>query len=179
MEGIFKKDNVYVVIKYKSVRNDVDLKELEDYIVGDSRKREANLYGGRVFISYEEMYIDGIQIREYNLTSTGDASCSVDLSYNKMASYLNQIENLGVDTFLENYKLQLLNFKKELEAMATNIEHDLSLEQNDSMSATLKSIRKVLLNINFVILSLLINLNAGLDNLSYINAYDTILSLYF
>ena len=63
--------------------------------------------------------------------------------------------------------------------MATNIEHDLSLEQNDSMSATLKSIRKVLLNINFVILSLLINLNAGLDNLSYINAYDTILSLYF
>ena len=60
MEGIFKKDNVYVVIKYKSVRNDVDLKELEDYIVGDSRKREANLYGGRVSIYYEEMYIEAI-----------------------------------------------------------------------------------------------------------------------
>ena len=32
----------------------------------------------------------------------------------KIAAYLNQIENLGVDSFLENYKLQLQELKKEI-----------------------------------------------------------------
>lgn len=183
MDAIFKNGNVYVVVRKKDIRDDVNLKNLEDLIWNKDLNNKC-LYGGRVHLSnikysdYCKIKVDGITIEWYYLEKNSIAS-SYCISIERVAAYLNQIENLGVDTFLENYKLQLQELKKELENKIENMQQDLAANYNEERASNLAELKKSVLDITCTIFLLLINMNAGLDNHSYTDAYNTIINLYF
>jgi hypothetical protein len=121
MKGIFKNENVYVYIDDKNVYKD-SIKEVNMFIIGE-KKHRCLLYGGRVEIEhyhingyYQDygfnLHVDGIEILKIN--KEGDFH--IYNSPSEVVAYLNQIENLGVDSFLENYKQQLQQIKLEFES---------------------------------------------------------------
>ena len=181
--AIFKNENVYTYVENLKTRSDVSgFIESDNYIVGDD-KRNANLFGGRVVLKYNRTYnkylmeIDGIQIVSIIYR---DGCCMGDLlSPSKLVAFLNQIENLGIDSFLDNYKMQLQNWKTELENLADKIEQELSVKYDDSQNKKLSEYRTFIMQLGCILLSLFINMNAGLDNHCYTNAYDTIINLFF
>jgi hypothetical protein len=101
------------------------------------------------------------------------------LSFEHITAYLNQIENLGVDSFLENYKLQLQEIKKEFESMKDELQSELAVNYDENKASTLDSLKEMILSITCIIFSLLVNMNAGLNNHHYINAYNEIINMYF
>lgn len=196
MKAIFKNDNVYVVVQDKEAREDVGFKNVENLILCDDyrcSKKENSLYGGRVclkipkynsngYVHYKDDYchiiIDGIGIDKF-YDNVGVVWKSNEFSWDKIAAYLNQIENLGVDSFLENYKLQLQELKKEFESMKEDLQSELAVNYDENKASKLDSIKNTILSITCVIFSLLINMNAGLNNHHYINAYNEIINMYF
>ena len=102
-----------------------------------------------------------------------------NLSFDQVALFLNQIENLGIDSFLDNYKVQLRNLKKELEEVAVGWQKELLVEYDENKSYDLAELRRTLLYMSCFLFSLFINMNAGLSNQNYMNAYDTIINMYF
>ena len=117
MNSIFKKENVYVAIKGKNFRDGINLEDLDSLIFSPQykyKKNEVSLYGGRVYLHYYNddltFAIDGIPIREIHNYKNG-LFASSSMEVDKATAFLNQIENLGVDSFLENYKSQLQEFK--------------------------------------------------------------------
>lgn len=194
MKAILKKDNVYVLVRDKNPRAGITLDNLENLILCDDLhlKRMSiiknNIYGGRVYLeiptyrSYGEdklydycyLTIDGIEIMRFELYSSTN-----ELSFEHITAYLNQIENLGVDSFLENYKLQLQEIKKEFESMKDELQSELAVSYDENKASNLDSIKKMILSITCIIFSLLINMNAGLNNHHYINAYNEIINMYF
>lgn len=186
MNAIFKSGNVYVLSPLGNVRNDVNIEEIQELICGNSpKKSRANLYGGRVGLYYRsysmciEMKVDGLLIEEISFSSAGVCNLCSEMDIHRAVAYLNQIENLGVDTFIENYKAQLQALKEEIEASAVKLEQELSVQQDEEKSSLLKNLRSSIRSISCLIFMLLINLNAGLENHDYTEAYETILNLYF
>lgn len=184
MRGIFKNENVYVCI-------DTDkepINQVEDeyaFIVGEGNASQI-LYGGRVKVNYKYSYgminynklsleIDGIEIRKlYSNASFGESSTP-----SEVVAYLNQIENLGVDSFLENYKQQLQQMKIEFAAFADGLQQELAINYDENKADELSKYKRFILTLGCVIFALLINMNAGLQNQDYINAYDNIINTYF
>lgn len=193
MNAIFKNENVYVLVRNKDIREDVNIENLENLILSDNELYHINvLYGGRVYLEIPDyisygtrryhdyccMKVDGIAIEDFFVND--DGPCLNDaLYFEQVTAYLNQIENLGVDSFLDNYKLQLQNLKKECEAKVEVVRQDLAINYDEEKSSFLKSLENFILKITFVIFSLLVNMNAGLDNHYYTDAYNTIIDLYF
>lgn len=189
MKAIFKNENVYVVIDdtEKELREDVNI---DDFMILCKEKKvyRKSLYGGRVYLSlasnsygyiqdnFCKIIIDGISIFKVD---SSKIVVSSEISINAAAAYLNQIENLGVDSFLENYKLQLQDLKKECETKVEVLRQDLTINYDEKKTSFLKSLENFILSITFVIFSLLVNMNAGLDNHCYTDAYNTIISMYF
>ena len=194
MNAILKKDNVYVLVRDKNPRAGITLDNLENLILCDDLHLECksiiknNIYGGRVYLEiptyrnygndmlYDYCYltIDGIEIMRFELYSSTN-----ELSFEHITAYLNQIENLGVDSFLENYKLQLQEIKKEFESMKDELQSELAVSYDENKASTLDSLKEMILSITCIIFSLLINMNAGLNNHHYINAYNEIINMYF
>ena len=189
MDAIFKNENVYVVVRNKEERNDVNLDNNEHLILARHGRYSINsLYVGRVYLriptyynygylvyhDYCYMTVDGCYIKLLTPNVMTD-----ELEFEQVAAYLNQIENLGVDSFLENYKLQLQELKKELENNIKELQQELTIENNDEKAKTLEKLREIVLSITCSIFFLLVNMNAGLDNHSYTSAYDQIINLYF
>jgi hypothetical protein len=157
------------------------------FIVGEGKKSQI-LYGGRVKVSYLyykngwninydtlSLKIDGIEIRKlYSNASFGESSTP-----SEVVAYLNQIENLGVDSFLENYKQQLQQMKIEFEAFADGLQQELAINYDEKKAEELSKYKRFILTLGCVIFALLINMNAGLQNQDYINAYDNIINTYF
>lgn len=185
MRGIFKNENVYVCIDTdKEPINQV--KDEYAFIVGEGNKSQI-LYGGRVKVNYLlytcgtvnynklSLEIDGIEIRKlYSNASFGESSTP-----SEVVAYLNQIENLGVDSFLENYKQQLQQMKIEFEAFADGLQQELTINYDEKKAEELSKYKRFILTLGCVIFALLINMNAGLQNQDYINAYDNIINTYF
>lgn len=180
MSAIVKKDNVYVLIESETKMNfeDNSVSVILDSL--DSEVQIAYLYGGRVEISKDTLYIDGISI------FAGDFSYSnltQSIDYAQIAAYLNQIENLGIDTFLKNYKESIENFKQKLSAQADQLEQDLltpadrSETEKSNMRYKLKVIKDIIYKLTFLLLNLAINMNAGLDNEVYEAAYQYVINL--
>ena len=69
--------------------------------------------------------------------------------------------------------------KKEFEKMIEDMQQDLAIKYDEEKASTIESLNKVVLSMTCLIFSLLINMNAGLQNHDYTNAYDTIINLYF
>lgn len=195
MNAILKKDNVYVLVRDKDPRAGITLDNLENLILCNNLNLKSisiiknNIYGGRVYLeipTYRRSYgedmlydycyltIDGIEIMRFELYSSTNK-----LSFEHITAYLNQIENLGVDSFLENYKLQLQEIKKEFESMKDELQSELAINYDENKASTLDFIKKMILSITCIIFSLLINMNAGLNNHHYINAYNEIINMYF
>lgn len=185
MEAIIKNENVYVVVKNMDVREGVNLKDSEELIMHEERYYIKKLYGGRVVLdanygfSGYYMEIDGILIKTYEINSDMWISKNSKLSLEQIASFLNQIENLGLDPFIDNYKLQLQSLKNEIEVQVQNMQNDLSMNYDEKRAKMLDNLRRGLLDLSFFVCTLLINMNAGLSNQHYIDAYDAVVNMYF
>lgn len=182
MNAIFKQNNVYVMAPKGDVRSDVNVKEITELVYNHELYNSVNLYGGRVAVNWNGdssviLRVDGIQI--YGYCNLDNGLIGFSMSLNKAVAYLNQIENLGVDTFLSNYKEQLKKMKEEVEILATKIEQGLQSQYDETKDKVLKDLNRIIRILCGVIFMLMINLNAGLDNHVYDEAYNDIVNLYF
>ena len=186
MKGIFKNENVYVYIDTDNEPTS-QIDEEKAFIVGEGKNSNI-LYGGRVKVSYLcyrngwninydtlSLKIDGIEIRKLYSNATFYESSTPS----EIVAYLNQIENLGVDSFLENYKQQLQQKKIEFEAFADGLQQELAINYDEKKAEELSKYRKCILTLGCILFALLINMNAGLQNQDYINAYENIINSYF
>lgn len=176
MDAIFKKENVYVLVRDIDRSKEEDVYADPSFVLSNRRKHECYLYGGRVYVyNLSDLKIDGIKIQIF----TGSECTLRDhLSPEQTCAILNQIENLGVDTFLENYKNSLITLKQDLTSMSDKYEQELAVSEDDDKKKILENLRKAIRNIVCMIFVLSINLNAGLDNHQYIAAYEEVANLY-
>lgn len=173
MKAIFKHENVYVYVNTEDeLRENVDAQDT--LIVEDGKIK--SLYGGRVKINFRGwmayLTIDGITIYEISFTDDDYPQKDDRVCVQQVVAYLNQIENLGVDAFLENYKNSLVQMKQDVE----NILKAQAYSGNERLIA---KCQRLLIFLITLICSLSINMNAGLTNQHYINAYETIVNTYF
>ena len=101
----------------------------------------------------------------------------------KVTAYLNQIEQLGIDTFLENYKTALETFKADIMVLCEKYESLLKEEEPNSGSANtykdfLDRARACLTILTIILFSLACNMKTGLDNHVYEDAYNEVLAEY-
>lgn len=184
-DHIFKSENVYVLVNNKKIRTDENSSTPTELIhsFDEYNRDEISLYGGRVTIETfnyghsNHIIIDGITICHF--TCDVNPSLSSSISLERLVAYLNQIENLGVDSFLENYKCQIQELKKECEGRIKDLEQDLALKHDDGKAMILSTFKNFVMNLACMVIMLMINMNAGLDNHCYTTAYDKIINLYF
>ena len=173
MKAILFNKGVYVYTNSTAKLFETD--DVKKYvIVTDSLYGYKNLYGGRVQISIRtgKFLIDGIFM--LNFYTNGKHDSVIDGS--KMVAYLNQIEQLGVDTFLANYKQSLAQTKDELCVLRDKLENELSIHEDEDKAKVLTQLREAITAIIFILLALMINMNAGIDNHVYVDAYDEIVN---
>jgi hypothetical protein len=186
MKEIILHDGIYVYIENGSIAN------ADEYtsILEGRYKSESNLFGGRVQVyalgwdgDGVGLTIDGIKIidiKEGKITSNNVSYTygkrSSDLSFPQVTAYLNQIEHLGVDTFLDNYKKNLEDFKAQMNEMATALENELKENEDSGKAQLLQKVKNLIFNIIIILFSLSINMNAGLDNRQYVEAYEAIIA---
>jgi hypothetical protein len=189
MEGIILHDGIYVYIENDDLTNDsiANADKCTLIIDKDSDTWDVFLYGGRVGLHSEDystliFSIDGIIIQDIKpcyLQSGSDSYCygkmNNDLSFPKVTAYLNQIAHLGVDTFLDNYKKNLEDFKAQMNEMATALENELKENEDSDKAQLLQKVKNLIFNIIIILFSLSINMNAGLDNRQYVEAYEAII----
>ncbi len=196
MKTIFFKNGVYVYSeeKFKFDNDDNKAKTDVSIIVSDDRHFQRNyLYGERVRVSLFSdgsgcLTIDGIEIKRFYSPYTSDETCAVievtaSLGAQKVTAYLNQIEQLGIDTFLENYKTTLENFKADIMVLCEMYESLLKEEEPNSESADtykdfLDRARSCLTILTIILFSLACNMKTGLDNHVYEDAYNEVLVEY-
>ena len=182
---IFKCENVYVLVKDKELSNDENSSIPTELVFSfdNHYSKEISLYSGRVQITTErygdENYIDIDGIAICSFRCDVNPSMTNCLSLEKVVAYLNQIENLGVDSFLENYKCQIQELKKECEGRIKDLEQDLALKHDDGKAMILSTFKNFVMNLACMVIMLMINMNTGLDNHCYTTAYDKIINLYF
>lgn len=194
METIFFKNGVYVCSEEEFNFEDNDNKVKADASIILSNNKNPNsrlLYGGRVKVSLLNkiffITIDGVDVKDFVYTYSYNNQASIyqtnNLSVQKVTAYLNQIEQLGIDTFLENYKTALETFKADIMVLCEKYESLLKEEEPNSGSAnTYKDIldraRECLTILTIMIFSLACNMKTGLDNHVYEDAYNEVLAEY-
>ena len=70
-------------------------------------------------------------------------------------------------------------FKDEIIELTNKYEQEQSIKFDDNVSKKLDSLRKTLLELSMALFFLMVNLNAGLENQTYIDTYNTIVNQYF
>ena len=194
METIFFQNGVYVCSEEEFNFEDKDNKVKADASIIISNNENPNsrlLYGGRVKVSLLNaifhIAIDGIEVNAFGYTSSYNNQAGIyqtdNLSVQKVTAYLNQIEQLGIDTFLENYKTTLENFKADIMALCEKYESLLKEEEPNSGSANtykdfLDRARACLTILTIILFSLACNMKTGLDNHVYEDAYNEVLAEY-
>ena len=177
MNCIIFREGVYTAIEEKDCSDEQGL--IDSNLVIIEYNDYKLLYGGRVNVFREEMNIDGIPVKAIGFRD-GYMYVSNYLSLSKITSYLNQIENLGVDTFLTNYKKSVEMAKRDCAKLIEGYEQDLALTPNDTeIKGALAKLRKIMQMLVVIFFSLSCYMNVGLDNHVYIDNYDAIVNLYF
>ena len=176
---ILKKGNVFIYASYlkDEVKNDTS------YIIDEKSGLSSKwLYGGRVRIQYYggwRLTIDGITIFGIGIPDgQGQGVLGELLSVSTLVAYLNQMEALGIDSFLKNYKETMQEFKNEMSENAEKLEADLTITKDDMRISRLRGIQDILHKLSFIILALSINMFAGHDNHVYEEAYQSIINVY-
>ena len=196
MKTIFFKNGVYVYSKAKFNFEDDDNKvKTDDSIIVSASPYDSGsgllLYGGRVEVYlYRDkcnLTIDGVEIKGFDNKSSNESCAMIcvtdDLTTQKVTAYLNQIEQLGIDTFLENYKTALETFKADIMVLCEKYESLLKEEEPNSGSANtykdfLDRARACLTILTIILFSLACNMKTGLDNHVYEDAYNEVLAEY-
>lgn len=199
MKTIFFQNGVYVCSEEEFDFEDDDNKVKTDVsiIICDDRSCQCDsklLYGGRVIVDFPRynggkftLTIDGVEIKnlyyEYLNGTCAVIRVTNELTVQKVTAYLNQIEQLGIDTFLENYKTTLENFKADIMALCEKYESLLKEEEPNSESADtykdfLNIARACLTILTIILFSLACNMKTGLDNHVYEDAYNEVLAEY-
>ena len=189
MDAIFKKEiketgDVYVAVTGKGYADEKNVTNNSQFIF--DVEHNAYLFGGRVEITGHNgkcrISIDGISIvlpKYYNYTYNSKIIIGYNLSFEQCAAYLNQIENLGVDTFLDNYKKVIEEYKTDVEKQIEDLKQQMSSEDNQDKKSTLTSLQEVFYEISCLLVALHINLNINIDNHIYVEAYDSIINQFF
>lgn len=179
MNAIFKKDNVFVYV------TDIPLKvweiqEVEPSYVIDVQNAgyEKYLYGGRVKIEFfyyklgaVRLFVDGIEI------CNGSRYLEKYLTIEAVVCYLNQMEILGVDTFLDNYKKALHEFKEELSILENKIEGSLTVCKDEDIRKK-DEIKEIHFHVSSLIHDLTMHIPVGIDDDEYERIYHDITSRY-
>ena len=171
MEAIFLVNGVYVCIDYnRSYKREVE--EEQTFIVDEGGR--CVLFGGRVVVKGSSLgywlSIDGIELS--NLTIGDTVNLSKRFSIEAITAYLNQMEQLRVDTFLSNYKEAAKCLKNEVSSLSCKLEAELQVREDKEKERSLMHLRNIIDKLIGLLFLLTINMNAGLDNQTYINAYD-------
>lgn len=190
----FFKNGVYVCSEEEFNFEDNDNKVKADASIILSNNKNPNsrlLYGGRVKVSLLNaifhIAIDGIEVNAFGYRSSYNNQADIyqtdNLSVQKATAYLNQIEQLGIDTFLENYKTALETFKADIMVLCEKYESLLKEEEPNSGSANtykdfLDRARACLTILTIILFSLACNMKTGLDNHVYDDAYNEVLAEY-
>lgn len=168
MEAIIFKDNVYVYISDKECKDENIGQKEEVFKLPDI----YDLYGGRVEIrlsnNISSLTIDGISIIRLDEYYSLDK----DLPLNTICAYLNQIHQLGIDTFLANYKVAIENLKIETI-------NKLNESKTTNNKTLISDLNDILDKLTAILFALWMNMNAGLDNHIYTETYNNIINLYF
>ncbi len=177
---IFKKDGIYVIIPEVDRQKEVEVLNDPAFVYGPYEKNRAILYGGRVKIemnSRETLYfiVDGIYINYYY---SNQLNLCDEISIQMAVNFLNQIENLGVDTFFQNYKASMQAMKDQLTELSNQLVVELSAHEDNEKSKMLDSIRNVLLSLICLLCTLSLFQNTGLENHQYIEAAESVISQY-
>lgn len=175
MDAIIFKDNVYVYIRRKECKDEnIGQKEEVFEIPNYNSNNIYYLYGGRVKIILNnrsdgnEIIIDGMSIfrlDEYH--NLGKVFLPTTI-----CAYLNQIHQLGIDTFLANYRVAIENLK--IETM-----NKLNESKTTNDKSLISNLNDILDKLTAILFALWMNMNAGLDNHIYTETYNNIINLYF
>jgi hypothetical protein len=191
MKRIILHDGIYVYTVNNDLTNDSIANADECTLIIDrySNTQDVSLYGGRVELHHSKysstliFRIDGITIKDIKpcyLDSDSDSysygEMNNELSFPQVTAYLNQIAHLGVDTFLDNYKKNLEDFKAQMNEMATALENELKENEDSDKAQLLQKVKNLIFSIIIILFSLSINMNAGLDNDQYKEAYEAIIA---
>lgn len=181
MEAIVNYNGVYLFVKDSSSEFSENIPE--EAIVVDDSTEEKQLFGGRIRLINSsfgvQLYVDGLKIQVIYINHDGQLTFEQDLPEDSVCSFLNQIEMLGVDTFLDNYKQSLLDAKEKYEDLARKIETNISISPDDSnLKRRLEYINEFISEVICIIFMLAINMNAGMDNHMYSNAFSEFINLY-
>ncbi len=197
MSGIFFQTNVYVFVwddQLQLSKTRQQMEEDKSIIVYygrlqeyqyDWKKSQSWLYGGRVCVNYSQpsekkgyISIDGIELGYIN-----HLSWAILRPLAQIVSILNEIEQLGVDAVLENYKKALSEQKKELEEKIKGLELKKSACQEEKFPKidedSLFGYQNILLHVISDLSALACLLYCGLTNMQYINAYNEVIATYF
>lgn len=197
MRTIFFQNGVYVYSEeFFDFEDDDNNAKTDASIIVSAKSNFTDsrlLYGGRVRVYLESNHgsnltIDGVDIKDFHYNETSTNPCSGfyitdELTVQKVTAYLNQIEQLGIDTFLENYKTALEAFKADIMALCEKYENLLKEEEPNSESADtykdfLDRARACLTILTIILFSLACNMKTGLDNHVYEDAYNEVLAEY-
>ena len=197
MRTIFFQNGVYVYSEeFFDFEDDDNNAKTDASIIVSAKSNFTDsrlLYGGRVRVYLESNHgsnltIDGVDIKDFHYNETSTNPCSGfyitdELTVQKVTAYLNQIEQLGIDTFLENYKTALKAFKADIMALCEKYENLLKEEEPNSESADtykdfLDRARACLTILTIILFSLACNMKTGLDNHVYEDAYNEVLAEY-
>ena len=190
MEAILLKNGIYIGVDTyvdKSL-DDSKIQESKELVYCDESD-SAILFGGRVDVygssSGWSLSVDGISIKKLCSTSwhydnDGFYYAKVDSSLDtaQVTSYLNQMQQLGVDTFLANYKQSLEKSKEELSVICDKLESELSVQENEIKKKFLGKLRDVIIELVVILFALMVDVNVGLDNHNYVDAYNEIVNEY-
>lgn len=86
------------------------------------------------------------------------------------------MQQLGVDTFLTNYKQSLEKTKDELTVICDKLEGELGVQENEEKAKLLAKLRNVIIEMIVVLFGLMVDVNVGLDNHNYVDAYNEIVN---
>ena len=107
------------------------------------------------------------------MSAKGDTvNLSKRFSIEAITAYLNQMEQLGVDTFLCNYKEAAKCLKNEVSSLSCKLEAELQVHEDKEKERSLMRLRNIIDKLIGLLFLLTINMNTGIDNHTYINAYD-------
>lgn len=183
---IFFKNGVYTLIEHSLTDKEIEeLSKDKSFVVSSTKSGSGlntfSLYGGRVKIEREESWYGSSLQSKFQLFIDGFEITKKEYILDKITAYLNQIEQLGVDTFLANYKAAIIAEKEELSAMCDKLAAELQLRENEEKEKTLSRLRSKIEDLIGLLFLLTINMNAGLDNQAYIDAYaesENVISQY-
>lgn len=176
-EFILKKDNIYIAICDDNLSEESQKKLSQDPMtliaktsLSRYNKENSTLYGGRVKVSLDvykwHISVCGIEIDTFYYNGYGAQ---------QIADFLNQIEQLGIDAFLSNYKSKVEEHRLLLKQEEQDLMNKISTHEDEDLLKRLSFIRGLLESMLTIIFFLSLHVPTGLDNAQYEEAYQSII----